>query len=183
MDDERKAGNRLIDLTDLRFGALLVVEQDKTKLPEKKRKRVNGKVISRRNIAYAYWRCLCSGCDCMVSVRSDILRNGDCRMCDMCRYEMEQNRRARLKKIIEIDVEGIIKKRFRRRLEVCPPEGIRVSICESFNSPRRIKKAGPLRDEGMSITDIMDLLNCSRESVVNELKHYRALQDSYHMPE
>lgn len=166
-------GNRLIDLTGLNFGFLTVKKVD-----EIKSSRLTGEHMTR-----AYWRCMCSLCGCLVSIRSDSLRKGNSRMCQQCAKD-EKERFKKLMIEMELKVNGCDNKSDEStatpRLKIskaAPGTFGPIYIFKKYSGHNAIQQVKSLREEfRTSIADIAELLKLTTDQVREEIKRYKSEQ-------
>jgi hypothetical protein len=164
-------GNRLIDLTGLNFGFLTVKKVD-----EIKSSRLTGEHMTR-----AYWRCMCSLCGCLVSIRSDSLRKGNSRMCQQC----AKDEKERFKKLM-LDMEMKVNGNTDLPEETASPRKLKVTkmapgtfgpiyIFKKYSGHNAIQQVKSLREEfRTSIADIAELLKLTPDEVRAEIKRYKS---------
>jgi hypothetical protein len=164
-------GNQLIKLKGMVFGYYRVLKVDRTR---------SSAVNKEIDMANAYWLCICERCGCKVSVRSDSLRRGISRMCSSCSYEERANFRMATQLLaMELAFKNIeivnhptktMKKQKLKIRKLPPGTMLKIRVTNTFDGKRGWQKIYELRDSGMSIGDIADLLTISKDEVQKELR-------------
>lgn len=168
-------GNHLIRLNGMRFGYYKVIKVDRTR---------SSAVNKDIDMANAYWLCICERCGCKVSVRSDSLRKGISRMCGECSYEARENfRRSVLEEVMRLSFENVefvekpapTMRKQRIKIRKLPPGTmLKIQVTKTFKGKKSIKMVRKLRDSGMSISDIAELLEITKDEVSAELKRTKS---------
>jgi hypothetical protein len=164
-------GNQLIKLNGMKFGYYRVLKVDRTR---------SSAVNKDIDMANAYWLCICERCGCKVSVRSDSLRFGISRMCGSCSYEDRANFRMATQllamelafkniEIVDKPTKAMRKQKIKMR-KLPPGTMIKIRVTNTYDGAKGIRKVCDLRDTGMKIGEIAELLNLTKDQVLEELK-------------
>ena len=164
-------GNQLIKLNGMVFGYYRVLKVDRTR---------SSAVNKEIDMANAYWLCICERCGCKASVRSDSLRRGISRMCSSCSYEERANFRMATQLLaMELAFKNIeivnhptktMKKQKLKIRKLPPGTMIKIRITNTYDGKKGWKKIYELRDSGMKIGEIAELLSLTTEEVQTELR-------------